>query len=186
MLVRQARAKPINTWDFKSFKGNYPYSPATQPVSLKSAEVYDSPCAWGISPRSSPHAANNLQNQGDSQMSLWELNHSRAILAELIERHLRHLNTDLFPFLFLNVHMQYSLFMWKNKSSCIKVRCHGTHTLFPSFVMFSGFSRELPWGVHMAAGVQTLSCYLSNKKTSVTSKIIYDNNMLSNHKKLVF
>lgn len=123
MLVRQAWAKPFNAWDFKSFKGNYPYSPATQPVSLKSAEVYDSPCAWGISPRSSPHAANNLQNQGDSQMSLWELNHSRAILAELIERHLRHLNTDLFPFLFLNVHMQYSLFMWKNKSSCIKVRC---------------------------------------------------------------
>lgn len=27
----------------------------------------DSPCAWGTSPRSSPHVANNLQDRGDSQ-----------------------------------------------------------------------------------------------------------------------
>lgn len=72
----------------------------------------------------------------------------------------------------------------KNESSCIKVRCHGTHTLFPSFVMLSGFSRELPWGAHMAAGVQILSCYLSNKKTSVTTKIIYDNNIYQITKKI--
>lgn len=73
--------------------------------------MYDSPCAWGTSPRSSPHAANNLQNKGDSQMSLCMLNQSMAIMAGLTGMDLRGLNTNLFPFLLLGVYMQYSLFI---------------------------------------------------------------------------
>lgn len=56
-MLGQAQVKSSNAWVLPLFP-----SYIVSPTEIDSG-VCDSPCAWGTSPRNSPHAANNLQNK---------------------------------------------------------------------------------------------------------------------------